>query len=320
MSHDISVVIPARNAEETLRAAVESALAQTLPPHEIIVVDDRSSDGTAEVARRFGTCVKLLPGSGVGPAAARNVGIRSSRGPLVAFLDADDIWLPSALASMLHAYRTTPGTGLVFADGLIEGRGGDLHPSWFAGKRLVAGSHVYDRLLRECFILTSATLVPRSVLREVGVFDEAPDCLGGEDWDLWLRIARRYPLTVVRDPLVRRRIMDSNLSSDHRAAVRARVYVLRKNAAMDTVGPLAPPGLISRELAAWLARQGRWQFEDGDFELAVRSLSEADRLAPLRRGLRVVRMIASLPAPFARAGRSLARCRRRPWRSSSSCV
>ncbi len=306
----VSVVIPARDAEATLAAAIESALAQSPPPLEVIVVDDESKDATAAVARGFGPRVRLLAGSGRGPAAARNIGVRASSGGSVAFLDADDIWLPAALATLREGYRAQPRAGLVFGDVVIEGDGSGP-ASWFARKRLVESGEVYDRLLRECFILTSATLAPRAALDEAargeaGLFDESPDCYSGEDWDLWLRIARRRPLAAVRTPVVRRRILGGNLTKSALRVARARVYVLRKHALLDACDPMAERGTIERELARWLGGLGYEQFRHRQFAAARESIREARRLAPVRRRQRAMEIVASLPGPVARAASALA--------------
>ncbi len=103
MKRAISLVIPAWNAESFLGEALESALAQSDPPAEVIVVDDGSTDGTAGVARRFGDRVRLLRRANGGPAAARNSGIDAAQNETIAFLDADDIWPPGALARLSSA-------------------------------------------------------------------------------------------------------------------------------------------------------------------------------------------------------------------------
>ena len=97
-SNSISVVIPAYNSAAQLARALDSVLAQTRPAEEILVVDDGSTDATAEVARSYGDAVRLIAQANAGAAAARNAGIRAARGTWIAFLDADDEWLPDRLA------------------------------------------------------------------------------------------------------------------------------------------------------------------------------------------------------------------------------
>jgi glycosyltransferase involved in cell wall biosynthesis len=100
----VSVVIPAYNAEAYLREALDSVFAQTRPPDEVVVVDDGSTDRTSEVAASYGDRVRLLRQPNRGEAAARNAGVLAARGALIAFLDADDTWLPRYLESQLRVY------------------------------------------------------------------------------------------------------------------------------------------------------------------------------------------------------------------------
>lgn len=110
----VSVIIPAYNRELYLGEAIRSALEQTRPPDEIIVVDDGSTDGTAEVARSFGGMVRCLSQKNEGAASARNHGVRASRGELLAFLDSDDHWVPQKLDWQLKFLESYPETDLVF--------------------------------------------------------------------------------------------------------------------------------------------------------------------------------------------------------------
>jgi glycosyltransferase involved in cell wall biosynthesis len=113
----VSVVIPAYNAENYLAEAIASVLAQTAAVHEIIVVNDGSTDRTAEIATGFGARVRLVKQANSGAAAARNHGVRQSTGEYLAFLDADDLWVPPKLAVQLAALSSVPAPEIVF--GLI---------------------------------------------------------------------------------------------------------------------------------------------------------------------------------------------------------
>jgi glycosyltransferase involved in cell wall biosynthesis len=116
MSADVrvSVVLPVRNGERYLGPAIESVLAQSEPPEELIVVDDGSTDGSGDLARSFGAPVRVIGQPPTGGAAATNRGIAAARGALLAFIDADDLWLPDKMAWQLAALRASPDLGLVF--------------------------------------------------------------------------------------------------------------------------------------------------------------------------------------------------------------
>jgi UDP-N-acetylmuramoyl-L-alanyl-D-glutamate--2,6-diaminopimelate ligase len=178
----VSVVIAAHNAADTVTGAISSALSQTLTPLEVIVVDDGSSDHTAELARTFGDPIRVISQSQRGPSAARNVGIVAARGRWVAFLDADDQWHPSKLEFQLAALQSRPETVLVASDWSRDIPRAAL-PS------VIAQSIVTTRdLLVLNRFQTSTVLVERDVVLRVGGFDPRLD--GAEDWDMWLRTSR----------------------------------------------------------------------------------------------------------------------------------
>jgi glycosyltransferase involved in cell wall biosynthesis len=110
----ISVIIPAYNREAYVADAIESAVAQTCPPDEIIVVDDGSTDRTAEIARSYGKQVRCISQENQGTGVARNTGLKEARGSLIAFLDSDDVWLERKLEMQTAYLRTHPGTDMVF--------------------------------------------------------------------------------------------------------------------------------------------------------------------------------------------------------------
>ncbi len=129
----VSVVIPCRDCERYLGAAIESVLEQTWPSHEVIVVDDGSTDRSVEVARGFGDAIRLLSQRTAGAGAARNAGLELARGRFFAFLDADDLWPPDSLAARMQAFARDPGSELV-AGMAVHFMSPDLDPS---SRRLV---------------------------------------------------------------------------------------------------------------------------------------------------------------------------------------
>ncbi len=192
----VSVIIPAYNAERYIADAIESALGQTLPPYEIIVVDDGSTDGTADVVRRYGEPVRLLLQRNRGPAAARNRGLMEARGEFVAFLDADDVWTRRNLELQVAALTASPRACLSY--GRIQ---------WFSGRPSAslsetepshdpqpAGDVLPVLVLRHLWA-TPAVVVRRGAVLSVGGFDDALRI--GEDYDLWLRLASGGPVAYV---------------------------------------------------------------------------------------------------------------------------
>ncbi|HOQ05714.1 MAG TPA: glycosyltransferase family A protein [Anaerohalosphaeraceae bacterium] len=193
----ISVIIPAYNNEQHLSRAIHSVLAQSRPPDEIIVVDDGSTDRTAEAAAAFGEKIRCIRQDNRGPGAARNTGIRAASGEWVAFLDADDEWLPDKLAVQTELLRRHPQLQWTcgnYIECLCEsGRQAPALPE----QRILAvlnGGQISPDYLKTCAEdLTGHTdtmLIRRSVLLEAGGFS---DLRRFEDLDLWLRIAYRHP-------------------------------------------------------------------------------------------------------------------------------
>lgn len=215
--HRVSVVVPAYNAERYLREAVESALAQTVAA-EVIVVDDGSTDGTAEVARSFGSRVRVLQQTNSRQAAARNAGARIAGGDYLAFLDADDVWEPDKLEKQLACLEADPTLGLVYCSVReMDERGAlmGIRPARLRGRAY------RELLLGEPWggINGSTSLLPRRVFEEMGGFDtELPPC---EDTDLFWRVAARYPIDFAEAPLVRYRVHPTSAHHDLPAMTRA---------------------------------------------------------------------------------------------------
>ena len=218
---EVSVVIPAFNAAEFLPQVLESVFRQTHPPLEIIVVDDGSTDGTPETMQRFQGRVHYLRQDNGGPASARNRGILQARGEWIAFLDADDLWLPHRIEHQLAVAESTQAD-LVFSD-LVEEFSTRTFPSYLEGHRQKAPltaavrngilPNPFQHLIRiGNFILPSAVLIRRDCLLDVGLFDE--NLRGPEDFDLWLRLSLKSRVAFTPEPLVIRRVYDRNLTED----------------------------------------------------------------------------------------------------------
>jgi glycosyltransferase involved in cell wall biosynthesis len=189
----ISVIIPAWNAERHIARAIDSVLAQTRPAEEIIVVDDGSTDGTAEAVRAFGTRVQLICQPNGGASVARNTGIAAATGQWIAFLDADDEWLPEKLRLQAERHQQYPALQWSFTR--LEW----ARPEWpthrLAHPDAAPKTGVFeDYLAAYCagfFMSTITVMVHRSVFEAVGGFE--PGMKRAQDNDLWFRIAYQFP-------------------------------------------------------------------------------------------------------------------------------
>lgn len=188
-----SIVIPAYDAEATIRGAVESALAQTEPGLEVVVVDDGSEDETAAVVESIeDERVSLIVQANAGPSAARNAGIERAKGEFVAFLDSDDLLLPGYLERMTGALDGAPDAGFAFTDAwsvdAASGRVrvlGAMEEGRPPGPLPRDAGGLLELLVRENFVYTAVT-ARTAVLREVGGYDAGLPT--AEDYELWLRI------------------------------------------------------------------------------------------------------------------------------------
>jgi glycosyltransferase involved in cell wall biosynthesis len=175
LPEQVSVIIPAYNAAAYVTRAVESALSQTRPPLEILVVDDGSLDRTADVVERLPAPVRLIRKANGGPATARNLGARHARGDWLALLDADDWWLPDKLRLQL-AYGGDLDVGMVHC--LPDHRDDTVPPR-------LTFDHLWDRN----WIINSSVLLRHSAFDELGGFNEARELISVEDYNFWIRVA-----------------------------------------------------------------------------------------------------------------------------------
>jgi glycosyltransferase involved in cell wall biosynthesis len=195
---EVSVIIPTFNRALKVARAVTSVLYQNFTDYEIIVVDDGSSDETAETLGRFCYRVtRLTHAKNRGVSAARNTGIKASRSPFIAFLDSDDYWLPNKLKDQMAFFESHPEAVACQTQELWIRNGRRVNPR---NKHLKAGGVIFEASLRLCLVSPSSVMVRRFLFDEVGLFDETfPVC---EDYDLWLRISCKYPIHLIDRNLV----------------------------------------------------------------------------------------------------------------------
>lgn len=203
----VSAVIPAHDAYPYVIDAIDSVLAQTYAAAEVVVVDDASTDRTAEALReRYADHPELRVVSGRfgSAAAARNAGWRAATSPWVALLDADDVWFPDKLAIAAGALSSCKPAGWFFSDGVFRTLEGEEWPSWLSTyadlPEAYAGRPVAE-LFDVNFVLTSSVIVRRDLLEALGGFDEGMS--HAEDLDLWIRLARQTPAVASKRALVR---------------------------------------------------------------------------------------------------------------------
>ena len=192
----VSVIIPAYNAERWVGRAIESVLSQTVRPAEILVVDDGSRDGTPQASQKYSE-VRYFHQQNSGPSVARNRGIAEARSEWIAFLDADDEWLPHKTESQWRVLESHPDLKWCASAGQRVGDGEPSHDRLEKRSRREVPSDAvlpfFSALVeRRMSIGTPGLMIHRSVFEQIGIFD--PELSSGEDLDLWCRIAFKYPL------------------------------------------------------------------------------------------------------------------------------
>ena len=193
----ISVIIPTFNRCEKVAKAIRSVLLQQGADYELLVVDDGSEDDTPRVIKKNFPAVKYLFQPNQGPAAARNLGIRHAQGKWIAFLDSDDEWTAGKLKAQLDFFEQNPDYVIAQTEEIWIRNGRRVNPM---KKHQKFGGFIFEKCLPLCVISPSAVMIHRKVFKEVGLFDESlPAC---EDYDLWLRVAARFPVGLIAKPYV----------------------------------------------------------------------------------------------------------------------
>jgi glycosyltransferase involved in cell wall biosynthesis len=219
----ISVVIPVYNVESYVERAIESVLKQTYKPDEIILINDGSTDGSAAKIRKYEPDIIYIYQKNAGLAAARNTGIKASKGDWITFLDSDDEWLPNNLSLQANLVKHNPDlvwSAGNFIDCLVAGnrRGVRMDPDtirkYLAGKDYF--DDLFDALIKHVGIHSNTVMIDRKAFDEVGYFREGIPCT--EDFDMWYRMAIRWPkIGYIPDPI-------------------AVYYVQRTGSLMDIIG------------------------------------------------------------------------------------
>jgi glycosyltransferase involved in cell wall biosynthesis len=234
----VSVIIPAYNAAGYLTRAVESVMSQSRPVLEIVVVDDGSPDNTFEIAGQLPSPARAIQKANGGPASARNVGARDAKGDWLAFLDADDAWLPEKIERQLA----------------LAGPDVDLVHCLYKASLRPPDVLTFDDLWGQNYIATSTVLIRRAAFWDVGGFDEDRDIVGVEDYNLWLKLAAKHArIVTLQEQLVSYTPASGSLTQQVERFARAELKNLENIAAELR---LDPP-LVTARRARLLDQYGR---------------------------------------------------------------
>jgi glycosyltransferase involved in cell wall biosynthesis len=227
-----------------LKESVDSVLAQDFEDMELIVMDDGSTDGTAEEMKRYGGRVRLLQHAGnKGVSAARNKGILHARGKYIAFLDSDDLWAKGKLKIQVTFLDDNPHYPICYTDEIWIRKGKRVNPML---KHAKYSGWIFEKCLPLCTISPSSAMMRKTLFARVGLFDEAlPVC---EDYDFWLRVSARFPIFFInRKLIIKRGGHPDQLSLRSWGNDRYRVIALEKLLSEPLIGP-EEKELILREM------------------------------------------------------------------------
>lgn len=229
----VSVIIPTYNCAKYLSWAIDSALNQTYKDFEIIVVDDGSTDDTREILSEYDGKIRYIYQENKGHALARNSGIKNAQGEYIAFLDADDLWLPDKIKEEIEAIENNFEAGLVHSNiyFLYEETNKKFCPK--RDKNKLSGNIFKHLLTRKAHISSPTVIIRKRCLEKVGLFDENLARLGSEDRELWLRVAKEFKVMYVDKPLAYYRVRTNSQSNNLEKMFRGRLYTLNKIFSQD---------------------------------------------------------------------------------------
>ena len=260
----VDVIIPAYNAAHYLPIAIESVMAQTLEDWRIVLVDDGSTDNTADVVSPYleslGKKLLYLRQPNGGLPAARNAAIRNSSAEFLALLDADDIWLPNRLQDSLKSFEGRPHVGLSYGYISRVGPDGAVIDTFAAPQRNGEGRIATSIYTRAVYLPCPTITFRRRCVDEVGMFDETMRAT--EDRDLWLRIAQRYEVALVPHLLAYYRTSPTSMTTDPERMLKAQMQFIEKHSGEQGCGWTARRRALSgiyRQRAEAYALRGQFR-------------------------------------------------------------
>src|SRR5690554_6825465 len=275
----VSVITPTYNRADYLPFAVESVLSQSVPDFELIVIDDGSTDGTAELMERYlaDSRIRYLKQENQGQSVARNRGIAEARGQFICFLDSDNAWVSTKLETSLKAFEEHPEADIVYGDFItIDGEGhehGVNRMARYSGR-------ITPQLLRDNFVSMNTTMTRKRCFDEIGGFDSA-DRLA-EDYGLWLRFSTRYQFLYVPAVLGYYRVMENQISSDKESRLMANEQIIRNF--LGAFPEALSRGEARHGMSRFFVRKGRYELSQGRYRAALKELARAATRDPLWSG------------------------------------
>jgi glycosyltransferase involved in cell wall biosynthesis len=305
----VSVIIPTYNSASFLPQSVESVLHQTYANFEVIVVDDGSTDNTEAVLSPYRDAIRYIKKANSGPSGARNLGINEAKGEFIAFQDADDIWLPEKLQLQMDYLTSHPEIAVLYTDIIQFNHQGQLSFGLQERYGSIPSGYIFEELLVNHAVTLSTVIVYRSCIYEVGTFDES--LIGAEDYNFYLRLARKFQFGFLNQALVQKRLHLNNLSDNLDQMCEDEI----KN--LDKIALMFPDAHIpTRKLSARIyTRFGKYYFSQQRFDEARGCFQRAFRLSPPLVKTWHLWMLAAIPDGPRHGLLALNRVRKRAFKS-----
>jgi glycosyltransferase involved in cell wall biosynthesis len=268
----VSVIIPTYNRAKTIGAAIDSVLKQTFRYYEIIVIDDGSTDDTAGKLKQYGKLIKYIHQENKGVSAARNAGLRLATGGYIAFLDSDDTWVPDKLEKQLKYFENNSRVGLLYSSARYLAVNNNTEQI----KPRVITRNLREMIEKDAVFPTSTVIIRRECLDKVGMFDET--LRGIEDFDLWFRIAERYPIYFQDEITAQHNYYGSSLADQSDEMSRAYIKIYNK--------------IIAKYKDQYNLQYMRERLARQHYSLGIHNMQEKDNGAALQN---VTRALAAYP-------------------------
>lgn len=281
----VTVIIPSYNCEAYIAETIDSILNQTFRDIELIVVDDGSTDRTQEIVKGYGEPVRLITQQNARVCAARNRGIREAKGEFICLMDHDDYWFPEKLSRQIEEFERHPEAGAVFSTFIRWYRDKDGNfpaPESYDRASVTDDTDpeftgwIYHQFLLDCWMLTSSAMFRKEVFDKCGMFDEALPY--SEDWELWIRMSRHYPMVKLNRPytLYRQHPLQGNRivrDIDYRTVLL--INTRRKWGLCNQNGRCIPRRQFLSQLAIYHAEYGFNHLKVGNLRPALASFGRA---------------------------------------------
>lgn len=264
----VSIIMPAFNAERSISFSIKSVLDQSFGEWELLIINDGSTDSTLDVILEFrDSRIKIINQSNQGVAAARNSALKIAIGEYIAFLDADDLWLPSKLQKQISIFsKSQKDLGLVYS-GYRGFKFSEANSFSLLTEPINIHNNDHYKLLVSNYIATLTVMIRRDIVFDVGYFRE--DLRGTEDWDYWIRISKLYKLKKIDQELALYRISAGSLSSNKITHANEELKVLKTHLLVEDG---IPSNIIHMAYLFWSIKAMKYQLLTCRFKYFLRSL------------------------------------------------